>query len=120
MPLLLEVDVTDPNARTLFRDAGAGQQGRFDWVVTDLVMESVDVADQQAFLDACEALLRPNGNVAHIVAVELTPPGEGDIHAKGRSVGMIFQSLEEWVALRPAHYWLAINSKPPWRVLGGG
>lgn len=110
-PLILNVPLTV----TALRSAGAGQQGRFDWVITELVVESLDPATElQPFLDECEGILRPNGNVGHIFAGKLTDPGEGDVH--DRSLGLQWRTLAEWVAERPSHYWLNVHQ---WQ-LGGG
>lgn len=113
-PLVFDIDITDPNAVNLLKSAGAGQNGKFDWVITEEVVEGIDPVNLSGFLDACEVLLRPQGNVGHIVTTELTPPGEGDRH--DRTLGIRWRSLEDWVAERPSHYWLTIDG---WR-LGGG
>lgn len=115
LPLLLDIDISSPTARQEFQAAGAGQAGRFDWVVSEAVIESLDPAvDLHPFLDSCEALLRPGGNVAHIFSGKLTDPGPGDRH--DRTLGMFWRSLAEWVAERPSHYWLDVHG---WE-LGGG
>lgn len=105
---IYSVDIMDADAARQFRDLGIGQQGKFDWVISELVIESLDPdTELHPFLDACEALLRPQGNVAHIFAG--THPGNDDDE-------MIWRSLAEWVAERSSHYWLDIHD---WQ-LGGG
>lgn len=111
---ILNIDIRTPNADQLLKAAGAGQNGKFDWVITEEVVEGIDPAGLQDFLDACESILRPQGNVGHIITTELTPAGLGDIH--DRTLGIRWRSLTDWVAERPSHYWLDIHG---W-VLGGG
>lgn len=113
-PLILDIDISAADAQQQFQAAGAGQQGRFDWVVSESVVETIPAVDLAAFLDNCEALLRPQGDVAHVFTGKLTDPGPGDVH--DRDLGMRFRTLAEWVAERPSHYWLNVHG---WE-LGGG
>lgn len=119
-PLILNVDVTSPTARTDFVAAGAGTttgpqagRGRFDWIITELVMESIDPANYTTFLNALDSLATGTGGVIHIVVAK--EPGDQPFDP---ALGMTARTLAEWVAVRPAHWWLDMEQSR-W-VLGGG
>ena len=114
LPRILNIDVMDPNATSLFKTAGAGNnKGQFRWVVTELVMESFDpINDAAGFNAFCDSLdvLKQSGksNVLHIVAQELDSGGEDDPHDP--SLNMTWLTLEEWASHRPGHLWLDIQT----------
>lgn len=117
---ILSVDVTSPTARTDFVAAGAGrtggpaaERGKFDWIVTELVLESIDPTNRTAFLDALDSLLKPGGRVGHLIVAK--EPGDGPFDP---TLGMIAMTLAEWVAVRPAHYWVDVEQNR-W-AMGGG
>lgn len=105
---ILNIDVTAPDALQQFRSAGAGgtgqNRGRFDWLVTELFVESFDpinnLAAFNAVLNSLEAL-RSNrqGGVAHIVTVN-----HGG--AIDDTLGFTWLTLAEWAAIRPSHWWI--------------
>jgi cyclopropane fatty-acyl-phospholipid synthase-like methyltransferase len=116
-PLILDIDILAADARTQLRTAGAGQQGRFDWIISEQAVEGIPAVDLPTFLDACDGLLRPGGNVVHVVATEITPPGPDDVH--DRTLDLRWQSHAAWIAERPAHLWLDVHGEGGW-VMGGG
>jgi len=108
---ILAIDVTDPQAVQQFRTAGAGGQGanrgKFDWIITELVMESFDPVNDLAtftgFLDSLDGLrTNQQGGVAHIVAHHQENSGHDD------TLGMTWLTLAEWAALQPAHWWIDV------------
>lgn len=115
---VLNVDITDPTAKAQFIAAGAGtNKGEFNWLVTELVVESFDpVSDPvafTAFLDALDNLRAPGqGGVAHYVADELP----STVGRHNESLGMTWLTLAEWVAYRPAHWWVSAHTG---EILGG-
>lgn len=117
---ILNVDVTAVDAREQFVAAGAGRiggpqadRGKFDWIITELVMEGIDPANRSAFLDALDALLKPGGRVGHLLYAK--EPGD---YPFDPTLGLSEMTLAGWVALRPSHYWVDIE-EGRW-VLGGG
>ena len=108
-PLILNIDVTASDARQQFRTAGAGQQGRFDAIITELTVDSIAPAELDVFLDSLEALLRPNGIIAHLVVP--APPAEPD-----PALGLRELDWTSWIAIRPAHHWIDHTE----HILGGG
>lgn len=109
---ILNIDVTDPNARTLLQTAGAGRQtgppgerGKSDWVITELVMESIDPANRTAFLNALDGLATGAGRVVHLVAAK--EPGDQPFDP---TLGMQSLTLAQWVAVRPAHTWIDVEN----------
>ena len=112
LPRILDIDAADPNAKNLFKAAGAGNnKGQFQWVVTELIMESFDpVNDLAAFNAFCDSLdaLKQKGqsNVLHIVAQEI--PGFEEAHDP--DLDMTWLTLGEWASFRPDHYWLDIQT----------
>lgn len=117
---ILNVDVTSPTARNQFVAAGAGrtggpqgERGKFDWIITELVMESIDPANRMAFLNALDALLKPGGHVGHLVVAK--EPGDQPFDP---TLGMITMTLAQWMAVRPAHYWVDIEQNR-WSMGGG-
>lgn len=117
---ILNVDVTSPTARDQFVAAGAGRtggppadRGKFDWIITELVMESIDPANRVAFLNALDGLLSAGGKVGHLITAK--EPGDQPFDP---TLGMQALTLAQWVAVRPAHYWVDIENGR-W-VMGGG
>lgn len=117
---ILNVDVTSPTARTDFVAAGAGrtggpaaERGKWDWIITELVMESIDPANRTVFLNALDGLLKPGGKVGHLIVAK--EPGDNPFDP---TLGMQSLTLAQWVAVRPAHYWVDIENGR-W-VMGGG
>lgn len=130
---VLQIDITSPTAQADFYAAEAGKltgpqgsRGKFDGlIVSELVVESLTGAGElTTFLDACDAL-SDGGAVWHFVMTKMQ---------EWQSIGGVAtlvtlndpdltnQTLEEWVAIRPAHYWCAVNERNAdgsLRVLGG-
>lgn len=104
---LLSIDVTASDARQQFRTAGAGQQGRFDWILCDLVTETIPAGELAAFLSALEGLLRPGGNVVHLVAAELDPALGG---RHDETLGIRFRPIVDWQTEAPSHVWVDLHS----------
>ena len=118
--LILNVDVTSPTARDQFVAAGAGrtggppaERGKFDWIITELVMESIDPVNRAGFLNALDALLKPGGRVGHLIVAK--EPGDQPFDP---TLNMQSLTLAQWVAVRPAHWWLDME-QGRW-TLGGG
>lgn len=116
-PLILNIDFTSSQAVRDFRSAGAGgngqNRGKFDWIITEHLLEDWPIGDIQNALDACENLRSNNpGGIAHIVtAQDRLPPGSSD------PAIIVHQFLlSEWITLRPSHYWIDTVSGS----LGGG
>ena len=109
-PSIFNVDITAPDAADQFKALGTTGNGRFNWVFTEFVVESIDPLNLQAFLDGCEALRVGPGGVAHLFAGwrEGDPPVD--------ALGIRRRTLAEWVAERPAHLWLDWHGY----VVGGG
>lgn len=117
---ILNVDVTAVDARQQFVAAGAGrsggpvaERGKFDWIITELVLESIDPANRTVFLDALDSLLKPGGRVGHLIVAK--EPGDQPFDPV---LNMQAMTLAQWVAIRPAHYWVDIE-QGRW-VMGGG
>ena len=113
-PLILNIDVTHPDALTQLRPF-VGGSGRVNWVITELVVESLLSAELTTFLNACDSLRTGTGGVAHIVACKMDTPVGGLSPHKDSPLWQ--RTLEEWAAERPSHYWLDWNNDN--RVLGG-
>ena len=116
-PLIFDIDFTAPDAVAQFKAAGAGgtgqNKGKFDWIITEHLLEDWPIADIQNALDSCETLRSGNpGGVAHwIAAQDQIPPGATDPDIVPNQF-----TLAEWVALRPSHWWIdAVTGS-----LGGG
>jgi len=90
-------------------------RGKYDWVITELVIESYNPATElpefNQFLSDIEKPLKGNGHVAHIFAGLL---GDGSAH--DWSLGMTWLPLVEWVPHAPHHYWLDYHG---WKIGGG-
>lgn len=90
-------------------------RGKYDWVITELVIESYNPATELPefvnFLADIEGPMKGNGHVAHIFAGLL---GDGSSHEW--SLGMTWLPLEDWVPYAPHHYWLDYHG---WKVGGG-
>lgn len=121
---ILDLDITASNILQLLKAAGVSGNGKVDWVICESVTETIPPANLTAWLDACDGLLSAQGNVLHIVTVQdsQTLP---TIPPLWTTYNWTWQTLEQWQALRPAHYWLAINEREIvnnqtiHRVLGG-
>jgi hypothetical protein len=120
---VLNIDIQDPQATTLFQNAGAGTNaGEFRWIVTEDVLTTMDIPDPlnppQAmidFLDACDNLRAPGqGGVAHFVTTyddfPITPENPD------REIIPNPLTFAEWVSVRPAHWWIQVNGDQ----IGGG
>ena len=132
---VLQIDITSPTAQADFYAAGAGRQtgpqgsrGKFDGLIaSELVVESLTGAGElTAFLDACDALSDGGAvwHFVHVLDVIITPLTEGGVPVQiiRNDPELVNQSLEDWLAVRPAHYWCATNERNPdgsLRVLGG-
>ena len=116
-PLILNIDFTASDAVTQFRTAGAGgtgqNRGKFDWVITEHLLEDWPIGDIQNALDSCDALRGNNpGGVAHFVLCQDNlQPGQSDPAIIANQF-----TLAEWVALRPSHWWVDAATG----VIGGG
>jgi SAM-dependent methyltransferase len=90
-------------------------RGKYDWVITELVIESYNPATELpafvSFLADIERPMKGNGHVAHIFAGFL---GDGSAHKW--SLGMTWLPLEDWVPYAPSHYWLDYHG---WQIGGG-
>lgn len=113
-PLILNIDITSANALNLLRPH-VGGSGRVNWVVSELVVESLTAQELTAFLNACDSLRTGPGGVAHIVACKMdTTEGGEDPH---KDSPLWQRTLAEWAAERPGHYWLDWNNDNA--VMGG-
>jgi len=108
---IFNVDITAPDAADQFKALGTTGNGRFNWVFTEFVVESIDPLGLQVFLDACDALRVGPGGVVHLFAGLLD-----DASAHDQSLGMRWRTLSEWVAERPGHFWLDVHGYQ----IGGG
>lgn len=111
---VLNIDITSPTARQQFQAAGAGNaQGRFRWVVTEFVIDTLETAEIAPLLNACDNLRAPGqGGVAHlVVAQDALPPGATDPALIPQRL-----TLAQFVALRPAHWWVDSLTQ----TVGGG
>ncbi len=88
---------------------------KYDWVITELVIESYDPMTElpalASFLTDIEKPLKRNGHVAHIFAGLL---GDGNTH--DWSLGMTWLPLEDWVPYAPHHHWIDYHD---WQIGGG-
>lgn len=113
-PIILDIDITAANVLNLLKPH-VGGQGKVNWVVSELVVESLTPAELTAFLDACDSLRTGQGGVAHIVACKMdTTEGGEDPH---KDSPLRQRTLAEWAAERPGHYWMDWNNDNA--VMGG-
>lgn len=113
-PLILDLDVCA--GWQAFKTAGAGQNGKFDFVVSELVVESLDAGTElTTFLDCCEALLRPNGTVVHLL-VASKPEDRPD--SRDLTLGIRWQDHAAWITERPTHWW--VDTEGEEYTVGGG
>ena len=91
--------------------------GKYDWVITELVIESFNPETEGVefgrFLANLDSLLKRRGKVIHIFAGVIT---HLDHDPHNRSLGLTWQTLEEWVPYAPHHYWIDYHD---WRIGGG-
>lgn len=123
-PRILDIDISDNQARNDFNAAGAGgtgpNKGRFHWVISDFVIESfnlvTELAEFTGFLDDLDSLVRTSGQIGviHLFA-GLLPDGPGG-SPHDHSLGMTWIPLEDWVPYAPHHYWIDCHD---WRIGGG-
>ena len=106
--LLHGIDIQDPDAAAQFKAVGAGNnKGEFRNIITEHVLEGMELVDIPLFLDDCESVMAAGqSNILHLVAASDTiPPGASD-----PSIILTELSLAEWAALRPAHFWIDVGT----------
>lgn len=112
---VLDVDIQAADAKDQFLAAGAGtNKGEWRWIVTEQLLEDWPIGDIGSILDACDNMRAPGqGGVAHIIITtdSASPEDMGDDGIIDNKL-----SMAEWVALRPAHWWIDVSSG----VIGGG
>lgn len=71
--LILDIDINSPTALTQFKNASAGNnKGQFTWIITDLVIESLNDSELTIFFSSCDALKTSGqSGVIHIFASRL-------------------------------------------------
>lgn len=84
----------------------------FDWIISQLVLESYEDAEMTDLLDAAEVVLNPSQpttNIIHAVMCVLDPS------RPDRSIDPLYnqKTLAEWKAIRPTHSFLCY---PTWEV----
>lgn len=102
--LILNINVLDADAANQFKAVGVGNnKGQFRNVVTEHLLEDWPIGDINTILDACEALQASGqSNVFHLItAQDAIPSGASDPAIVPNQL-----TLAEWVALRPAHFWI--------------
>lgn len=107
-PLLLNVNVLDADAADQFKILGVGNnKGQFKNIVTENLLEDWPLVTMNDILDACDALLaRGVSYVFHLVRCQdALRPGQTD-----PAFHQNLFTLVEFVALRPAHYWIDIQT----------
>jgi len=119
-PLIFDINVADVDAQAQFAAVGAGGQGgnagKFQWIVSEHVVEGFDIQTEltelTAYLDGLDNLLASGGQtgIVHLFA-GLLPDDPHD-----HSLNMTWQTLEDWVPYAPHHYWIDIHD---WRMGGG-
>lgn len=118
---VLNIDIEAVDAKAQFQAAGAGtNQGEFRWIITEHLLEDWPIGDINSILDACDNLRAPGqGGVAHLVVATDAMIG-GDIPT-GMDPEIVANQflLAEWVALRPAHWWINAAGSGDIEIGGG-
>lgn len=102
--LILNIDFTSPNAKQLFKAAGAGtNKGEFRNIVTEHLLEDWPIGDISTALDACDNLRAAGQSQVYHLVVPAMPGQDTDIVVNQLTI-------DEWATLRPEHYWIDISS----------
>jgi len=99
---IMNVDILAQNALTQLK-AYTGGNGKVDWVICELVTETIPVQDRSAWFAACESLLAANGNVVHIV---MSNRDGSPAPADWLTEGWTWQTISQWGAESPSHYFI--------------
>lgn len=104
---ILDIDITDADAANQFKNSGVGGNGKFNWIVTEQVVESLDpVTELSGFLTACDDLQSGPGGVVHL----FTPLHPGS----DLTLGLNWQPKEYWPPFSPSHFWITSGSFDLW------
>lgn len=107
---IFDIDITDSDASDQFKTAIGSGNGKFSWIVTEQVVESLDGGTELApFLDACDALRSGPGGVCHIFTGRLPDNPRTGRSPHDLTMGLQWRTMEEWLAFRPSHYWLNVH-----------
>ena len=107
-PLILNIDIADPNAADLFKAAGAGNnKGQFRNVVSEHVLSTLQEAEIVPFLASCDALLATGqSNVFHLVAANDGISNWFDSNIRDPNIVPSRKFLADWTAYNPSHIWI--------------
>ncbi len=107
---ILNINILSPTASNDLKSAGASPNGKFNWVISDLVVESLWDIDPQTsqpvneitnFLNACDSLRSGPGGVVHVFASKLD---EYNQNSK-----MHWEYRDWWKDKRPTHWWVDVH-----------
>jgi len=104
--LVLDIDFTAPNAKSLFKAVNAGNKsGAFRNVVTEHLLEDWPIEDIDTALDACDNLrAQGQSTVYHMI----TAMDSLDSSLVDSEIAPNRFNLSEWAALRSEHFWIDI------------
>lgn len=119
--LILNIDITADDALDQLKPFTGGN-GKVNWVICELVTETIPLANRPDWYAKCEALLAPGGKVAHILMTSLPRLDDQNNEyylpapALWTIENWIWQTIDDWQLEAPTHYWIDASDTSIFRV----